>query len=227
MSKYNLYVGDIINYNSGYSLDSTISTSDPKYGLQNSLAIGYVYGENKYYRTVAFSGTNYWDDSVCQFTGTSWSCTGTSGLSSEYTGNYYPTGNPYPDVYRSNLNTTAPLYNYDNGYGLAQNNGYTISYYVEEYVNKLKQLGAPDTITGRLLLQEEAVNLGCDASGWSCKSSTNNWVYSTSYWLGSAFDDDRVLNVNSNGRLGNSTSTSAASTDLGVRPVIVINTSDI
>ena len=232
LSKYNLYVGDIYDVDTSswkYTRNKTLSNSDSGYGLQKSTAIGAYYPDSgntaQFIGTVAFSGTNYWDDSVCQNTGKSWSCTGTSGLSSGYTGSY--SGNPYPDVYRSNLNTTAPLYNYYYGYGLAQNNGYTISYYVEEYVNKLKQLGAPDTITGRLLLQEEAVNLGCDASAspWSCASSTNNWVYSTSYYLGSALVMNDVWGVTSYGHFGHGEFVD--SSDLGVRPVIVISTSDI
>ena len=172
--------------------------------------------------TVAFSGTNYWDNSVCAYTETSWNCEGDSGLLSEYTGNYYPTGNPYPNVYNKNLSGTQPDIYYDR-YGYAQNNGYTIAYYVEEYVNKLKSMGLTN-IEGRLLLQEEATSLGCDASSYSCENAPS-WVYSTTYWLGSAGDYNGVWYVGSIGDFGNGNFNDDY--DFGVRPVIVVPTSDI
>ena len=110
------------------------------------------------------------------------------------------------------MSNIAPSLNYGNGYGLAQNNGYTIAYYAEEYVNRLGING-----TGRLLTYEEEQSLA---------SSNNGIVFNgTSYWLGSANLNDRVWSVNSVGVVfsyyfsyGNSS---------GVRPVIVVNTSDI
>jgi len=139
-------------------------------------------------------------------------------------------------VYRNNIgNTIEPNINYMSGFGLVQNNGYTISYYIEEYVNTLKTLGAPETISGRLLSQEEATSLGCSESDNWCSpvDDSNNptngtaasWVYSTSYWLGSAHDSSRVWGVYSDGYFWNSDF--GFGSYKGVRPVIEIPTSEL
>ena len=215
LAKYNLYVGDILDYNgSANTLNKTLTSSDTGYGLQNSTAKGYISGSNvQYIGVVPFSGTNYWDDSVCQYTGTSLGCIGTSGLKSEYAaGGASYSGNPYPNVYRSNMSSIAPSLNYGNGYGLAQNNGYTIAYYVEEYVNRLGING-----TGRLLTYEEEQSLA---------SSNNGIVFNgTNYWLGSASHYSGVWLVSSDGRVGYGIFVHGSA--VGVRPVIVVSTSDI
>ena len=252
LAKYNLLVGDVFDYDSNanpyYSLNKTLSNSDIGYGLQNSTAKGWIPLEEnettaQYIGIVGFSGTNYWDSSVCQNTGTNWSCTGTSGLLPEYSQNgetYWsnPHNTNYPYVYRSNIgNSIAPniVYSPTSGYGLLQNNGYTISYYVENYINTLKGLGAPSTINGRLLSQEEATSLGCSESDYRCSpvDDSNNptngtaasWVYSTTYWLGSAYGNNGVWNVNSDGYLG--LSYFYYDNSYGVRPVIEIPTSEL
>ena len=239
LSKYNLLVGDVFDVdttNWTYTLNKTLSSSDTGYGLQNENAKGWIPSETgettaRYVGTVGFSGTNYWDNSVCQYTGSSWGCTGTRGLKSEYTNASNAAGtasytSPYPYVYRSNIgNTTAPNINYDSGSGKVQNNGYTISYYVENYVNTLKTLGAPDTITGRLMSQEEAVSLGCSKSSYTCKYSpatAPSWVYSTSYWLGSAGNNGSSWGVNSDG--GFDSDYFYNDNSYGCRPVIEIPT---
>ena len=233
LAKYNLLVGDVIDVDAeyNYTLNKTMNSNNTVgYGLQSSSAKGYVDGDTQHIGVVPFSGTNYWDDSVCQFTGTSWSCTGTTGLNSEYAtngANY--SGNPYPNVYNSSLSTIAPSIDYTNGAGRVQNNGYTIAYYIEEYINTLGING-----TGRLLTFEEAVNLGCN-SGGNCASTdiyeigvtgtAPTWVYSSTYWLGSARNNDSVWYVNSDGELRNCIFFIGDS--IGVRPIIVVSTSDI
>ena len=222
LAKYNLLVGDILDYdstNDESSLNKTLASSDAGYGLQNSTAKGYISGSIvQFIGVVPFSGTNYWDDSVCQYTGTSWGCTGTEGLKSEYANSGNPVGktgtyvSPYPYVYNSSMSNIAPLLDYTEGYGLAQNNGYTIAYYVEEYINRLGING-----TGRLLTYEEEQSLA---------SSNNGIVFNgTSYWLGSAYHRRYVWNVTSDGSVGRINF--AYGSNFGVRPVIVVNTSDI
>ncbi len=166
LAKYNLLVGDVFDVDlNNYTLNKTLTSSDTGYGLQNSTARGLVNEANQYIGTVAFSGTNYWDNLVCQSTGTSYGCTGENGLSSGYSGNYHPIGNPLPEIYRSNMSSTAPSLVYgtsgtNGGSGYAQNNGYTIAYYVEAYVNQLKtNQNVPSSIEGRLLTYEEAIEL--------------------------------------------------------------------
>ena len=219
LAKYNLLVGDTIHYTYDEGTEeetyahSSLS-SNSSYGLQSSTAKGWVEGDDaNWIGVVPFSGTNYWDDSVCQYTGTSWGCTGNSNLKSEYATNGASySGNPYPYVYNSNLSSVAPSLDYTNGYGLAQNNGYTIAYYVEEYINTLGING-----TGRLLTYEEEQTLA---------SSNNSVVFNgTSYWLGSAINSSSVWSVGSDGHVY--FVDFALGYYYGVRPVIVVSTSDI
>ena len=82
------------------------------------------------------------------------------------------------------MSSVAPEYGiYSNPWRAAQDNGYTIAYYVEGYVNRLKSLGAPNNITGRLLTYEEANSL----------SSTIKDTFS--YWIGSASGQKAVRRV--------------------------------
>jgi len=165
LSKYNLLVGDVFNVdsNENYTYYRTLNSSDVGYGLQSSTAQGYNYPyTTQYIGVVPFSGTNYWDDCVCQYVGTNWSCTGAQGLKSEYANGDNPTGagsysSTYPYVYEKGMSNTAPSLDYTWNYGLAQNNGYTIAYYVEPYINKMKlEKNLPMTANGRLLTYEEA-----------------------------------------------------------------------
>ena len=182
--------------------------------MQSETAKG-NYGSSATDRTgvVAFSGKGYWDNANCVSNGSGGtSCPGTAGLKSEYANSANAAGKtgtysrPYPYVYNSSMSSVAPEYGiWSNPWRAAQDNGYTIAYYVEGYVNRLKSLGAPNNITGRLLTYEEA-------------NST------FSYWLGSAYSQNLVRSVNGGGLLnyffwsGNNG---------GVRPVIVVSTSEI
>jgi len=220
LSKYNLLVGDVYNKNgSTWTKTKTLTTSDTGYGLQSETAKGYYSGCTDYTGVVAFSGKGYWDNANCVSDGSgSSTCSGTAGLKSEYanaanaagkTGTY---STPYPYVYNSSMSSVAPAYTYGNPYGYAQDNGYTIAYYVEGYVNRLKSLGAPNNITGRLLTYEEANSL----------SSTIRGTFS--YWLGSASNQYSVRRV----RGGSvSSHTFWLGDNNGVRPVIVVSTSEI
>ena len=168
LAKKGLYVG----YNNNESTDYQsvyITPSTPGYGLQSVDAVGYYNSQN--YSTVAFSQTNYWNDE--------------NGLISPYNANGASyDGNPYPFVYNSAL-TTAPDFEND-GFNTT---GYSIAYYVEEYVTALKGMGAPAGITGRLLTYEEA-----DAAKTIEDNGTSIIFDGQYYWLGSAVGSD-VWNV--------------------------------
>ena len=59
--------------------------------------------------------------------------------------------------------------------------------YVQAYKSYLEDTGA--TIkSARLLRLDEAYELGCDRDSMSCDSAPS-WVYETSYWLGTAYDN--------------------------------------
>ncbi|MBP3840821.1 MAG: hypothetical protein IK997_01705, partial [Bacilli bacterium] len=92
----------------------------------------------------------------------------------------------------------------------------------EQYKTKLIEMGAPSTITGRLLTFEEATSLGCDANENTCPEGS--FITKTSFWLGSADYDDYVWGVDSGGYFYDN---GYNVNNVGVRPVIEISTSDI
>ena len=152
IAKYNLLVGTIHEFTDHYSPPVAIkafTSSDEGYGLQNEITRGYDYFTGQSVGTVPFSMNYYWIGPSL------------SGLLQEYANENNPEGSRgtyisvFPYVYRSNLNT-APIIDINDSYSPYGENDYTIAYYVEEYVNTLKELGAPNTIVGRLITKEEA-----------------------------------------------------------------------
>ena len=144
--------------------------------------------------TVAFSNTNYWDD-------------GNGTLLSPYNENGASySANPYPYVYDSNSN----IYQYISG-----PNG---------YISKLIEMGAPSTITGRLLAIEE-VNIMEN----SIAANEMSIIYSQqSYWLGTVEGADCLLNYSEAISSGIYCSYNYDSEAwFGIRPVIEIPTSEI
>ena len=225
LAKYNILVGGIYNSSDGgstWTFTKELTTNDEGYGLQSESAKGYYSGCTERTGVVAFSPKSYWDNDDCVWVGPSYnsaSCPGTEGLKSEYanesnsegtTGNYSPT-RPY--VYNSSMSSVAPSYGtYTTSEGTlraAQDNGYTVAYYVEEYVNRLKRIGALNNITGRLLTREEAASLSSTIRG--------DW----SYLLGSAKNKDHVYRIYA-GNFGDGHAWLGSGT--GVRPVIVVST---
>ena len=101
--------------------------------------------------------------------------------------------------------------------------GSIVEGYVNEYKSKLEAIGA-EIEEARLITKEELEGLGCSASSTTC-SSAPSFIYSTSYWSGSAYDSYNVWSVYSHARFYNSAYTS--STHFGVRPVIGISISEI
>ena len=238
LAKYNLYVGiqitkictsaDCATLSTSYN---TISKSDSNYGLQSELARAFNYitpspthsamtgVSSTSYGFVSFSGTNYWDNSVCAYVNTSNPnvCEGTPGLLSDYSNASNTAGattyvSVYPYVYNESMSTAAPVSHLVNTQVYVENNGYTIAYYVEEYLEKLKELGAPNTISGRLLTYEEANSLSSDIKG------------NQAFWCGSAERSDFVYNFSGWGRLSGS---SYFHPTFGVRPVIIIPTASL
>ena len=132
-----------------------------------------------------------------------WYDTSTSALKTQY-GTSYNASNIYDTTY-----STAPNYSvaFSNNSG---NANYSIAYYVEEYVNRLGIEG-----TGRLLTYTEAKAMT------TAQRTNDAW-----YWLGSAYDSNSVRDVFASGGLGNYDFFSSTY-NFGVRPVIVVNTSDI
>ena len=209
-----MLVGDALDVvDNAYVYNKTYSPSDTGYGLQSADAKAY---DSTYSRVgmVPFSGTNYWDEKVCQYTASTWGCSGGDGLLSYYAarGASY-SGSPYPYVYVPTMSSTNYVNDYTNGGGNAQNNGYTIAYFVEEYINKLGI-----NATGRLLSYEEAIALA---------NTNSSIVYNgTTYWLGSTYNNRFIWIVRYDGVTYNQYNFGRGMIG-GVRPVLVVNTSDI
>ena len=98
---------------------------------------------------------------------------------------------------------------------------------VEGYVNAYKTIieedyGVP-VEAARLITKDELTSedIGCSADDYTCTTSEHVWIYSTSYWSGSADDSYFVWYVGSTGGFyGGNYSTGSS---FGVRPVIVIS----
>ena len=97
---------------------------------------------------------------------------------------------------------------------------YSIASYVDGYAEYLTTLGVNST--GRLLTYNELINtFGCSNVENDCTRSPYNWIYSTSYWTGTAGSDEKIWNVDSFGYFGRSNYDTTGY--VGVRPVIIIN----
>ena len=168
LSKYNLLVGNVFNWNDGkFTLLKTFNSSDKGYMLQSRETNSQINLDTRLGKltgVVPFSGINYWDNVACPSDGNGETVceSGTYGIIDDYSvNNASYDGNPYPYVYDSNKASTEPsLYcmSETNGDGgcYANNNDYTIAYYVENYLSKLKSdMGLPNTASARLLSIEE------------------------------------------------------------------------
>ena len=205
LAKYNLKVG-YINNSSGTKIGEYTS-SDPGYGSQSSEARGYIDDYSTRNGAVDFSSTNYWSNG--------------SGLKPEY-------GSSYPaDVYDVVNYKTAPDFSTtcDGSTNCFNTPGYSVAYYVDMYETILTNLGA--TIKeARLLTYSEATDasIGCNRNSSSCP--TNGFITNTTFWLGSASNDNYEWYVQSTGTFGSSRFRGYAR-NLGVRPVIVIEKSNL
>lgn len=98
--------------------------------------------------------------------------------------------------------------------------GSIVEGYVNNYKTYLTNMGV-DISSARLITTAELETLGCSI-GFSC-SDAPSWVYSTSYWSGSANETSNVWRVYS--YAGFDSSTFDNDRGIGVRPVIEISES--
>ena len=209
LAKHNLLVGNE-SHDAGNSVTPMNPATTQGYGLQSVNAISYNWNTDEWKGMVAFSSTNYWDDG--------------NGLISPYNANGASySESPYPKVYNDTY-TTEPDFSSECDYSTNcyYTSGYSIAYYVEQYKTRLIEMGAPSTITGRLLSYEEANSVQ------SIEDNGTSIIFdgSQSYWLGSAGSGISVWSVNTGGDFSG-LFTYDADNDFGVRPVIEILTSDI
>ena len=144
---------------------------------------------------------------VVPFSGSSttngyWYDTSTSAVKTQY-GTSWTNNNIYDATYNASPNYSVAFSNN------AGNANYSIAYYVEEYINRLGIEGE-----GRLLTYTEANAM--------TQAQRTNGAY---YWLGSASDSRGVRSVTAVGSI-NGDGFDGVSI-FGVRPVIVVSTSDI
>ena len=100
------------------------------------------------------------------------------------------------------------------------NSNSIIYQYVENYKTYLHQLGTK-VENARLISYEEMIKLDCDpSSSDGCLSSQYDWLYSTTYWTGSAYSEDKIWSVISNGHFRDGTYSRYLTR--GVRPVIEV-----
>lgn len=196
-AKYNLLVGSIVENSRPIGL---VPTTTPGYGLQDESIIGYDYDEI-WNGEVDFSNTNYWMDG--------------DNLALQYDPNHEVTiytRYGYNFFKYISDDTEAHIYVYDSN---------SLTYpYVNEYVERLKEIGAPSTITGRLLSYEEAK--ACENVTYEGTSIIGNGRFS---WLGSVNGEQDVDMIDSD--IVSCILCYNSSCGYGVRPAIEIYTSDI
>ncbi len=214
LAKYNLYVGDLFkNENDTLIYDRTISPSEKGYGLQSSEALGYT----RYYLgtvgVVPFSSSTYWLDENRKV------LPKYGGEPGRWPMNSY--------IYDSELddNPYIPVNCEDSKCYPAA--GYTIAYYVNLYRQKVEEMGV-EVFDARIISSSELAALGCDTghTGICRYYSAKPFTYLTSYWSGSLFAPEQLRPVEAQNNTY-SLHTYNLSDKYGVRPIIVIKTSDI
>ena len=92
---------------------------------------------------------------------------------------------------------------------------------VNSYSSYIASLGVNNT--GTILTRNDLVSLGCDATiaDRTCTTSSYPFLYSTTYWVGTASEGKEVYYVQSDGKFM-ATGIYDSSSQRGVRPVIVI-----
>jgi hypothetical protein len=178
--------GNIYNYASGKSVLLAKNNLDTSTGVQattsGSFAVPFCGSSNNY---------GYWYDST------------NNRIKSQY-GSSWSSNNVYDAAYNAAPNNGVAFYNN------AGNAGYSVAYYVENYLN---ELGIVDSV-GRLLTYTEA----------NAMTQTQR-ANGRGYWLGSSDMNNGVHEVYGGGTVGGDTF--YISTFDGVRPVIVVLNSDI
>ena len=104
--------------------------------------------------------------------------------------------------------------------------GSIVEGYVNNYKTILEEDYGVDVVEARLITKDELTSdeIGCSDTNYTCKRSAYPWIYSTSYWSGSADDANFVWRVSSSGSFGDNFY--GYGSDFGVRPVIIISKSN-
>ena len=119
--------------------------------------------------------------------------------------------------------TTAFSSDTQKGTNYSDYSGSIVEGYVNNYKNILESEYRVDVVEARLISYDELTSdeIGCSDTDYTCTGSAYPWIYSTSYWSGSASNTDFVWVVYSNDDLNDIGYDDHFS--FGVRPVIVIS----
>ena len=103
--------------------------------------------------------------------------------------------------------------------------GSIIEGYVNNYKTILESDYGVDVVEARLITKDELTSneIGCSVTDRTCTGSAYPWIYSTSYWSGSAYIAGYVWNVYSYGPFNYYIY--SRDNNFGVRPVIIISKS--
>lgn len=204
----------------GTAIDPNLNES--KYKLGDTIEIGgeefYIIGKEddthlkllSKYNLGAGNGfespTNKQEASATGWKQNSDSNTGTMTFTDNF---YWANSHSTETALQEKYGTTYPTYVYDESSNLYE----IINNYVESLRTKAK------VVSGRLIKQEELNGLGCNPYLYSCQDAPD-WVYSTSYWTGSATNPGFLNYVITSGRFGEDSL--LQSNKFGVRPVIIL-----
>ena len=112
----------------------------------------------------------------------------------------------------------------DSSYNYIFDSNTNLYTHVQNYKMYLKNKGVT-SVDAKLISYEQLISLGCDYSNSTCTTSKYDWVYSTTYWSGSASYSAYIWSIWSDGRFRNEVAYVAPS--LGIRPVITISVNEL
>ena len=177
----------------------TISSTDDTITMLSkyNLYVGGSY-DGTTYTAYGTEATGKQDSSMIGYNPMTSKATGTTAFASSA---YWSKTATYPaDVFNSNSSLYIPVLNYQ---------------------NYIKTLGVIP-IDSRLITFEELKSLGCDINNKTCTTSSYPFLYSTSYWTGSAYSSSYIYRIKSDGIYSNSGFLYSDNWGYGVRPVITI-----
>ena len=104
--------------------------------------------------------------------------------------------------------------------------GSIVEGYVNNYKTILESEYGVDVVEARLITKDELTSeeIGCSATDCTCTESAYPWIYSTSYWSGSAGNTFNAWRVSSDGHFRDDRYN--RDSIFGVRPVIIISKSN-
>ena len=119
--------------------------------------------------------------------------------------------------------TTAFSSDIQKGTNYSDYSGSIVEGYVNNYKTILESEYGVDVVEARLITKDELISekIGCSDTNYTCTGSAYQWIYSTSYWSGSANNAGLVWNMTSGGLFIDDDYSIGHC--FGVRPVIVID----